>query len=89
MKRDSRKKLLYAAVTYIGPVQNAMKYRYEFQLYSKSSSKVLFTNPVVSDTCNINDLFNNGQAVILSYKVLKQFMDEEKKLSWRLKIFGV
>lgn len=88
LKRDSRKKLLYAVVAYIGPVQNASKYRYKWQLYSKTdSNKVTFTNTTISDTCNTNDLFDKGQAVIISYKVVKHFLDEEKKLSWRLKIF--
>lgn len=88
LKRDSKKKLLYAVVAYIGPVTNASKYKYKWQLYSNTNfNKVTFTYTAVSDTCNINDLFSSGQAVILSYKVVKQFMDENKQLSWRLKIF--
>lgn len=87
LKRDCRKKQLYAVVAYIGPIKNATKYRYKWQLYSKTdANKVTFTKTTASDTCNANDLFSSGQAAILSYKVVKQFIDESKQLSWRLKI---
>lgn len=74
-------------MAYIGPVQNAAKYLYKFTVYSrKTGNKVSFTYQTPSDTVNVDDLFNRGEAAVINYKVVNLYIDEQKKLPWKLKI---
>ncbi|XP_069689592.1 E3 ubiquitin-protein ligase sina-like isoform X2 [Periplaneta americana] len=79
----------YSAVQYIGPKENASKYRYEFQLStSKGHHKILVGNMTYSDSEDLQSVNKAGNCVRLDYDIIKRFMYDDK-LPYKLRLFRI
>jgi hypothetical protein len=79
----------YSAVQYIGPKENASKYRFEFELStSNGHHKVLVGDLVTSDSEDMQSVRRAGRCVMLDHNVIKCFMYEDK-LPYKLRLYEV
>jgi E3 ubiquitin-protein ligase SIAH1 len=77
----------YSAVQYIGPKENASKYRYEFQLSTGNEHQKLIVGHLVhSSSEDLQSVNKAGNCVRLDYDVIKRFMYEDK-LPYKLRLF--
>ena len=77
----------YSAVQYVGPKENAFKYRYEFELCSnKGYYKITVGCLTHSDADDLQSVNKAGKCVRLDYDVIKRYMYEDK-LPYKLRIY--
>ncbi|PSN48679.1 hypothetical protein C0J52_04784, partial [Blattella germanica] len=79
----------HTAVQYIGPKDNAPKYRYEFELSSsKGHHKIVIGNKTHSDADDLHSLNRAGKCVRLDHDVIKRFMYDDK-LPYKLRLYKI
>ena len=78
------KNIFYAVLRYVGPAENAAKYKYRVEFINKDSTEGV-TVMHLTRRCNENlrDVCRSGKCVKLHYDVVKHFM---KKSSLRFKL---
>jgi hypothetical protein len=78
-EKDSSKSKFFGAVQYVGPKENAAKYKYEFEFSSTNPSgmKVKFSRNTHIDTEIINDVFRSEECLCVSILVTKHFVQED------------
>jgi E3 ubiquitin-protein ligase SIAH1 len=88
-KSRLHEKKFYSAVQYIGPKENASKYRYEFQLSTGNEhQKLIVGHLVLSSSDQLQDVNKDGNCVRLDYDVIKRFMYEDK-LPYKLRLYKI
>lgn len=87
-QKDSSKFKFFCAVQYIGPEENAAKYRYEikFDWKNPSGMKFKFSRNTHKDTDFINDIFNSEDCLCVSTLMTEKFMGKDENLRFILKI---
>jgi hypothetical protein len=76
-----------SSVQYIGPEENAAKYRYEFQLTTgREHQKLIVGHLVHSNAEDLQSVNRGGNCVRLDYDVIKRFMYEDK-LPYKLRLY--
>jgi E3 ubiquitin-protein ligase SIAH1 len=84
--QDSR---FFSALQYIGPRQNAAKFRFEFELSTRRDhQKVIVGNLVHSQSHDFTSVTKNADCVRLDYDVIKRFMYEDK-LPYKLRLYRI
>lgn len=79
----------YSAVHYIGPIENARKYRFEFELSTgKGHQKIMVGHLVLGESKDFHSVNRDGNCVRLDYDVIKQFMYDDK-LPYKLRLFEI
>jgi hypothetical protein len=79
----------YSALQYIGPKENASKFRYEFELSTKRDhQKVIMGNLVFSQSKDFHSVLRATDCVRLDYDVVKRFMYEDK-LPYKLRLYRI
>jgi len=82
-------KKFYSAVQYIGPKENASKYRYEFQLSTGNEHQKLIVGHLVhSSSDDLQNVNKEGNCVRLDYDVIKPFIYEDK-LPYKLRLYKI
>lgn len=82
-------KKFYSLVQYIGPKENASKYRYEFQLSTGTEHQKLIVGHLVhSSSDQLQDVIKDGNCVRLDYEVIQRFMYEDK-LPYKLRLYKI
>lgn len=77
----------YSTVQYIGPKEEAAKYRYEFKLSTGSEHQKLIVGHLVhSNTEDLQRVSRAGNCVRLDHDVIKRFMYEDK-LPYKLRLY--
>jgi hypothetical protein len=86
--KDSSKFKFFGAVQYVGPEENAAKYRYEikFDLKNPSGMEFKFRRNTHKDTEVINDIFSSEDCLCVSTLVTQKFVGEDKTLRFNLTI---
>ena len=87
-KKDSSKSKFFIAVQYIGPEEDAEKYKYECVFTSTNSSgmEVKFIRNTHKDTESIEDVFSSEDCLCFSIHVTKNFVGEDETLRFGLKV---
>jgi E3 ubiquitin-protein ligase SIAH1 len=86
-KRDSNKRKYYEAVQYIGPAENASKYRYKHHLVSPGGHKEMTVECIVrSDTESMEQIIETGECFIMDYDMAKTFIGREGRIGWTVTI---
>jgi E3 ubiquitin-protein ligase SIAH1 len=82
-KRDSNKRKYYEAVQYIGPAENASKYRYKHHLISPGGHKEMTVSCTVrSDTESVERIIETGECFIIDYDTAKAFAGRDGRIGW-------
>jgi len=88
-KSRLHEKKFYSAVQYIGPKENASKYRYEFQLSTGNEHQKLIVGHLVRSSYEqLQNVDKDGNCVRLDYDVVKRFMYEDK-LPYKLRLYKI
>jgi hypothetical protein len=87
-QKDSSRFKFFGAVQYVGPEENAAKYRYEikFDWKNPSGTKFKFSRNTHKDTEVINDMFVSEDCLCVSTLITEKFVEEDKTLHFILKI---
>jgi hypothetical protein len=86
-KRDSDKRKYYEAVQYIGPAENASKYRFEHHLVSPGGHKEMtVTCPAFSNTESMEQIIETGKCFIIDYDTAKAFVGRDGRIGWTVTI---
>lgn len=87
-EKDSSKSKFFGAVQYIGPEEDAEKYKYEFKLTSTNSNgmEIKFLRNTHKDTEIIGDVFSSEDCACVSIRVAKNFVVEDNTLRFSLKV---
>lgn len=79
----------YSALQYIGPKENATKFRYEFELSAKRGhQKLIVGNLVYSQSKDFTSVVRAADCVRLDYDVIKRFMYDDK-LPYKLRLYRI
>jgi hypothetical protein len=79
----------YSALQYIGPKENATRFRYEFELATRRGhQRVIVGNLVHSQSDDFISVFRAANCVRLDYDVIKRFMYEDK-LPYKLRLYRI
>lgn len=82
-KRDSNKRKYYEAVQYIGPVENALKYRYKHHLVSPDGHKEMTVKCTAqSDTESMEQIIKTGKCFIIDYDTARTFVGRDGRIGW-------
>jgi hypothetical protein len=86
-KTDSDKRKYYEAVQYIGPAENASKYRYEHHLVSPGGQKeVTMKCTARCDTESMKQITESGTCFMIDYDSAKAFVGRNGRIGWRVTI---
>jgi hypothetical protein len=79
----------YSVLQYIGPKENATKFRYEFELSTKRGhQKLIMGNLVHSQSEDFTSVVRAGDCVRVEYDVIKRFMYEDK-MPYKLRLYRI
>ncbi|XP_069676228.1 E3 ubiquitin-protein ligase SIAH1-like isoform X2 [Periplaneta americana] len=87
-EKDSSKSKFYAAVQYIGPMEEAEKYKYifRFSCANSSGSELSFSRNTHMDTEIIDEVFKNEDCLCVSLRVLKHFVGDDEILRFNFSV---
>ena len=81
---------LYAVLLYIGPAENAAKYKYKVEFVNKDDTEgVTVMHLTRSFDKTLNDIFKSGICGKLHYGVVSRLTDEMSKLKFKIEILRV
>jgi hypothetical protein len=81
---------LYAVLLYVGPAENAAKYKYKVEFVNKDGTEgVTVMHLTRSSDENLGDIFRSGKCVKLHYDVVGRLRDEMSKLKFKIEILRV
>ena len=81
---------LYAVLLYIGPAENAAKYKYKVEFFNKGHTEsVAVMNTTRSFDEKLDDIFKSGSCGKLHYDVVRRLSDEMSKLKFKIEILRV
>jgi hypothetical protein len=82
--------IFYAAVLYVGPRENAAKYKYKVEFVNKDNTEgVTVMHLTRSADENLDDVYSSGECGKLHYDVVNRFRDEEGDVKLKLEIIRV
>jgi E3 ubiquitin-protein ligase SIAH1 len=81
---------LYAVLLYVGPSENAAKYKYKVKFVNKDETEgVTVMHLTRSFDENLNEIFKSGDCGKLHYDVVRRLETKEGGLKFKTKIFQV
>jgi E3 ubiquitin-protein ligase SIAH1 len=84
---DPLKRMLYEAVQYIGPEENASKYAYKHTLVSPSGDKKwTFQNVVKCETDELENMRDLRECFVMDYDTLKMFAQDGKAFKFTVEM---
>ena len=82
--------IFYAVVLYVGPAENAAKYKYRVELVNKDNTEgVTVICLTRSSDEKLQDVCRSGNCGKLHYDMVKRLMDEKSNLKYKLDIIRV
>jgi hypothetical protein len=79
--------IFFAAVLYVGPPENAAKYKYKFKFVNKDDTKgVAIMHVTRHFTENMDDIFRSGNCGELQFDVVSRLRNEDGSLKFKIKI---
>lgn len=86
-EKNSFKSKFFGAVQYVGPEENAAKYKYEVEFFSRNpiGMNIKFSRNTHTDTEIIDDVFSSEECLCVSILAMRQFVSEDK-LRFSLKV---
>ncbi|XP_069680184.1 E3 ubiquitin-protein ligase Siah1-like [Periplaneta americana] len=82
--------VMYATLQYIGPIENASKFRYKVIFVNKKNTEsIIVTHAARSISENLEDIFNSGNCLKLHYDVVNRFTNENSDLTIGMEIFKI
>jgi hypothetical protein len=81
---------LYAVLLYIGPAENAAKYKYKVKFVNKDYTEAVTVMRLTrSFDEQLDDIFRSGNCVKLHYDVVSRLETKERVLKYKTEIFRV
>jgi E3 ubiquitin-protein ligase SIAH1 len=81
---------LYAVLLYVGPAENAAKYKYKVKFVNKDETEsVTVMHLTRSFDEKLDDVFNSGNCGKLHYDVVSRLRDKMSKLMFKIEILKV
>jgi hypothetical protein len=82
--------MIYVIVQYIGPPENAAKYKYKVEFVNKDETEgVAVMHLTRSSGENLDDIFKSGNCGKLAYDVVSRLKSEENYVKFKLEILKV
>jgi hypothetical protein len=82
--------IFYAVLLYVGPPENAAKYKYKVEFVNKDDTEgVTVMHLTGSFDENLDDVYSSGECGKLRYDVVSRLRDEEGKVKFKLEIIKV
>jgi E3 ubiquitin-protein ligase SIAH1 len=80
----------YAVLLYVGPAENAAKYKYKVEFVNKDDTEgVTVMHLTRSFDEKLDDIFNSGNCVKVHYDVVSRLENKESGLKFKIEIFRV
>jgi len=80
----------YAVLLYVGPAENAAKYKYKFEFINEDGTEgVTVMHLTGSSPEYLDDVYRSGECVKLHYDVVSRLKDEEDNVKYKLEIINV
>jgi len=85
-----KRSIFYAVLLYVGPSENAAKYKYKVEFVNKDDTEgVTVMHLTRSADENLDELCNSGKCGKLHYDVLSRLKDEQSNLKFKLEIIRI
>jgi hypothetical protein len=87
---EAKDEVFYAVLQYIGPPENAAKYKYKVKFYNQENTEgvtIMLTTRSLAE--HVDDIFRSGNCGKLHYDVVRRLRDKECNLHFKLKILRV
>jgi len=86
----SRDKRFYAVLLYVGPSENAAKFKYKVEFVNKDDTEgVTVMHLTRSSGEDLDQLYNSCKCGMLRYDVVSRLKDEEGNLKFKLGIVRI
>jgi hypothetical protein len=80
----------YAVLLYIGPAENADKYKYEIKFVNEDDTEgVAVMHLTRSFNENLDDVFKSGNCGKLHYDVVQRLETRQRRVKYKIEIFRV
>jgi hypothetical protein len=84
---EEKDNTFYAAVLYVGPAENAAKYKYKVEFVNKDDTEgVTIMHLTRSSGENLDDVYKSGKCGKLHYDVVSRLKDEKGNVKFKLEI---
>jgi hypothetical protein len=82
--------IFYAVLQYVGPSENAAKYKYKVEFVNKDNTEsVTVMHLTRSAGENLDELYRSGKCGKLHYDVVSRLTDEQSNLKFKLEIIKI
>jgi len=90
VKIDIGRNVAFWAIQYIGSEKEAQNWKYEFNIFnSKKTKKIInITEECLSDKVSIDTVYKSGNCVAIPLFVLKNYIHENKKFTFKFFVRG-
>jgi len=86
----AERNVFYAVLLYVGPPENAAKYKYIVEFVNKDNTEgVTVMHLTRSSDENLDDVYNSGKCGKLLYEVMSRLKDEKGNVKFKLEISRV
>lgn len=85
-KLDCAAKKAYWIFQLVGPKYYAKFYKYEFEIMHGDVRKFKVTDYCVSDSIDAEEIFKDERCVVMSFQMLKNYLNEDGELKFRYRI---
>jgi hypothetical protein len=87
---EAKDDVFYAVLQYVGPPENAAKYKYKVMFYNQENTEsVTIMHMTRSLAENLDDIFRSSNCGKLHYDVVSRLRDKERNLHLKFKILRV
>jgi hypothetical protein len=87
---EEKHDMFYAVLMYVGPVENAAKYRYKVEFVKKDDTeRVTLMHLTRSYNENVHDVYRSGNCGKLHYDAVSRLKDKEGNVKFKLEIIRV
>ena len=84
------KGIFYAVLLYVGPAENAAKYKYKVKFVNEDDTEgVTVMHLTRSAGEDLDELYNSGKCGKLHYDVVRRLTDEQSNLKFKLGIIRI
>ncbi|KAL3274289.1 hypothetical protein HHI36_015694 [Cryptolaemus montrouzieri] len=88
-KVDTTNQKVYWTIQIIGTKQTAQNYYYEFEISQGPTRKFKVIEICENDVVDANKIFESEKCVVMSFKTLKTYLNENNELPFKFRIMSV
>ncbi|KAK9887857.1 hypothetical protein WA026_000165 [Henosepilachna vigintioctopunctata] len=88
-KVDKTQQKVFWTIQMIGTQQMAGNYYYEFEIFKGPTRKFKVIEICLNDAIDARNIFESEKCVVMSFKMLRSYLNENKEISFKFRIMSI